>query len=164
MYVMSRNHKPTSENRERVVQLLTWIIRGTNILAHLRLTWVPSLFSSSDLTLSVCPFSFISLAHVRGSHTLRTWRKKNKSMKWRQCESIAVRKRLRMSDINNKGLKISGNIVKIIYCVTSWKLNVLRSLMSNLFSGSRHYNRPHLIHGQTVDGVLVPAERRRCTK
>lgn len=36
------------------------------------LTWVPSRFSSSDLTLSVCPFSFISLAHVRGSHTLRT--------------------------------------------------------------------------------------------
>lgn len=37
-------------------------------------TWVPSRFSSNDFTLSVCPFSFISFAHVRGSHTLSTYR------------------------------------------------------------------------------------------
>lgn len=36
-------------------------------------TWVPSRFSSNDFTLSVCPFSFISFAHVRGSHTLSTY-------------------------------------------------------------------------------------------
>lgn len=38
-----------------------------------QLTWVPSRFKSSDFTLSVWPFSFISFAHVRGSQTLRTW-------------------------------------------------------------------------------------------
>lgn len=37
-------------------------------------TWVPSRFSSNDFTLSVWPFNFMSFAHVRGSHTLSTYR------------------------------------------------------------------------------------------
>lgn len=51
----------------------THMIFDLNSIVFVKHTWVPSLFNSSDFTLSVCPFSFISLAQVRGSHTLRTW-------------------------------------------------------------------------------------------
>ena len=67
---------------EKVLSLL-WSIRAPSQLTFLRVrnemrflrairTWVPSLFSSNDLTLSVWPFNFISLAQVRGSQTLST--------------------------------------------------------------------------------------------
>jgi len=46
---------------------------GVVVVVALKLTWVPSRFNISALTMSVWPFSFICRMQVRGSHTRRTF-------------------------------------------------------------------------------------------